>query len=101
VNDQRLIQEFIRVEEQLREIRIYVRMIRWSGPCTPISEWVIAKTCPLGTSSVVIEEDIMKLLVDQRFFGVCEECHDRKPSGRMHGTTLCQSCASQNHGVVY
>ncbi len=101
MNTRELLKEFIRVEKTEKEVQILVRKIRWDGPHTPISTWVIGKGLSDTASEADIESAAMRVLEDPRYFRVCLECGKRKPLGWMHDESICQRCAEINHGWVY
>jgi hypothetical protein len=51
-------------------------------------------------TSEEIEENKTALLDDERFFGICEHCHERKPLGWMSGA-FCHGCNHSVFGAVY
>ena len=53
------------------------------------------------SSEVEIEKATARILEDDGYFQVCNECGERKPLGWMLNESLCQECAQANHGVVY
>ena len=99
--DEELIKEFIRVEKAESEIKILVCMIEWESPSEPISKWVVATVLAAETSESGVEDTTIAILDDSRFFRICTECGERNPIGWMHDEQICQSCAEENHGVVY
>ena len=101
MNDRELRREFVRVERTEERVQILVREIRWDGPYTPISTWAIARTLPAIPSESEIENAVARILEDDRYFQVCNECGERKPLGWMHDESICQGCAEANHGVVH
>ena len=101
MNDRELVEEFVRVERTEKEVQIFVREIRWEGPHTPISTWVIFTSLPDTASEVAIEKATARILEDDGYFQVCNECGERKPLGWMHDGTICQGCAVANHGIVH
>ncbi len=100
MNDSELRKEFVRVERTEKKIQILVREIRWQGPHTPISSWVISRSLPATASDAEVENAIADMLQDHRYFRVCPECNEKKPFGWNDGS-ICQRCAEVNHGVVY
>jgi hypothetical protein len=48
-----------------------------------------------------LDSKIQEILDNEQYFKVCQECGKRKPRGWMHNDGICQSCAENNHGVVY
>ena len=101
MNDRELRKEFIRVEKTQNEVQILVHEIRWEGPHTPIHAWAVGKILPATASEAEIEEATARILEDDGYFQVCNECGERKPLGWMLNESLCQECAQANHGVVY
>ena len=101
MNDRELLKEFVRVERADKKVQILVREIRWDGPHTPVSTWVTARTLPATASESEIENALVRILEEDGYFQVCNECGERKPLGWMQGGGICQGCAQVNHGVVY
>ena len=100
MNDTELLKEFVRVERKQNEVQILIREIRWQGPHTPISTWVVSKRLPYTAYEAEVENAIADMLQDHRYFRVCPECNEKKPFGWNDGS-ICQRCAEVNHGVVY
>ncbi len=101
MTDRELRKEFIRIETTQNEVQILVHEIRWQGPHTPIHTWAVAESLPNAASESEIENAIVGILRDDRYFRACLECGERKPLGWMLNESLCQECAQANHGVVY
>ena len=101
MKDRELLDEFVRVARTEGGVRILVREIRWEGPHTPVSTWVIARTLPATASETEVENSVVRILEDGDYFQVCNECGSRKPLGWMEGGGICQGCAEVNHGVVH
>ena len=100
MNDRELRKEFIRVERSEEKVEISVREIRWEGSHTPIHAWAVGKSLPATASEAEIEKATARILEDDSYFQVCNECGERKPLGWNDGS-VCQRCAEVNHGVVY
>ena len=101
MTDRELREEFVRVEKTENGVQILVREIRWDGPHTPISTWVVGKSLPATASEADVEKATSRILEEDGCFQVCNECGERKPLGWMHDETICQGCAVANHGVVH
>ncbi len=99
--DRELRKEFIRIETTQTEVQILVHEIRWDGPHTPVSTWVIGKSLSDTASKSEIENATVGILRDDRYFRACLECGERKPLGWMQDESICQECAQANHGVVH
>ena len=101
MTDRELRKEFIRIEKTQNEVQILVHEIRWEGPHTPVSTWVIGSSLPDTASEADVEKATARILEDDGYFQVCNECVERKPLGWMHDGRICQGCAVANHGVVH
>ena len=101
MTDRELLTEFIRIERAEKEVQILVREIRWEGPHTPVSSWVIGSSLPDTASEADVEKATARILEDDGYFQVCNECGERKPPGWMNDERICQGCAVANHGVVH
>ncbi len=101
MNDRELLEEFIRVERDANQVRIFVREIHWDGPYTPLSTWVIEGDLPATATKAEANAAATDVLEDVRYFLVCRECEQRNPVGWMHNARICQACAEPNHGVVH
>jgi hypothetical protein len=99
--DRELRKEFIRVERSEEKVEIFIREIRWEGPHTPVSTWVIGSSLPYTASEADVEKATASILEDDGYFQVCDECGERKPLGWMLNESHRQECAQANHGVVY
>jgi hypothetical protein len=95
------INDYMRVARSDNTIEIQVEMIEWPHPHTPTSSWHTIDKLDKFTSQEVIDEIVEKTLSDKRYFKVCNECNERNPVGHMHDNKICQSCAENNHGIVY
>lgn len=91
------------IRDQIRVIRtddsivIKVLTIKWSGPHTPISEWITFKELPLDCK---IEVEYAKVL-RSKYFKFCDYCFTYNNAGHMFEKRMCQGCASRHRGVVY
>ncbi len=101
MTDRELRKEFIRVERSEEKVQILVHEIRWDGPHTPVHTWAAGKILPATASEADVEKATARILEDDSYFQVCNECGERKPLGWMLNESLCQECAQANHGVVY
>jgi hypothetical protein len=101
MTNRELRKEFIRVERSEENVEIFVREIRWEGPHTPVSTWVIGSSLPDTASETDVEKATARILEDDGYFQVCNECGERKPLGWMLNGSLCQQCAQIHHGIVY
>jgi hypothetical protein len=100
MTDRELRKEFIRIEKTQNEVQILVHEIRWDGPHTPIHTWAVGKSLPATASEADVEKATARILEDDGYFQVCNECGERKPHGWMHDGRICQGCSVANHGVV-
>lgn len=101
LDEGQLLQEFVKVERAEEEIRIFVRQISWNEPAESVSVWVVAKNLHPDATQVEVENAARAILEDEQYFRFCWECAARIPVGQMHDDSICQGCASTNHGVVY
>jgi hypothetical protein len=101
MNEQQLIDQFIRVEKRPNETRILVCRISWAGPATPLVKWEEAARIADNAGQDVIQKTVRGVLNTEKYFQVCRECNERTPTGWMHDAEICQACAEKNHGVVY
>ncbi len=101
MNDKEIISEFIQVKNGNDGIQLLVRGISWPHPHEPVSSWTVASVLPQTSSSQELDSKIQEILGNEQYFKVCQECGKRKPRGWMHNDGICQSCAENNHGVVY
>jgi hypothetical protein len=100
MSDKRLIKECIRVAREAGGIDVEVMTVSWDGPATPVVEWERARTLPADADQELIDRSIADVLSDQKYFRICSECNKRQVVGYMMDE-YCQSCGSQNHGVVF
>lgn len=101
MSDDEIEREFVRVTALPGFTRIYVRIIDWPSPHTPVSSWVLAAEVDALPEPAVVELHRRRVLADRLYFGRCAECGELKPAGWMHNAAICQGCAEQNHGVVH
>ncbi|MEZ4647516.1 MAG: hypothetical protein R3E97_01805 [Candidatus Eisenbacteria bacterium] len=99
MTDEELIARFIQVRRSEDEVLLLVQTIQWHGPHTPVSECVVAKTLPPGTSDVQVEKAVSRLVTNRKYFRACVECHERNPVGWMSGDS-CHGCAERD-GIVF
>jgi hypothetical protein len=101
MDDNELVQRFIKIEPEAGGINVLVCKIGWSGPHTPTSTWELATRLKADVPPTEIDAQIHKALNNKQYFQVCKECGKRKPRGWMHIKSICQSCAERNHGIRY
>jgi ribosomal protein L40E len=101
MNDKEIISEFIQVKQKEDGLHILVRGISWPHPYEPGSSWTVASVLPQTSSSQEVDFKIQEILGNKQYFQICQECGERNPCGWMHNDSICQSCAENNHGVVY
>jgi hypothetical protein len=101
MTDTELLDEFTKAQRSEIGVAIRVCRITWPHPHKPKSRWETAFMLSANSNDQEIHLARMKLLKEKNYFGVCSECHERKPKGWMHEDGLCQACASDNHDVVY
>lgn len=101
MTDDELLEEFIDARVSSKGIALRVCRITWPHPHEPKSHWRTVLVLPASTSTETVKMEMHKLLRNKKFFAVCEECHERNPTGLMETGKICQACAEQNHGVVY
>ena len=99
--DADLIKHCIRTTHYPDKIVIEVEVISWPHPHEPESEWVQVVDLPAGADQADIDKAVIKVLHRRKFFKVCKECGERKPTGLMWEDTICQGCGEKNHGVCY
>ena len=93
--------EVFRVEHDGDVIRLCVLTITWPEPHTPVSCWLTATELPVTSTAEEVVLAIRSVLTNPKYFSQCKTCGHWNPNGWMHGDELCQSCASDHHGVVY
>jgi hypothetical protein len=96
-----LIEEFITVHRLEDRIEIWVETIGWNGPHTPVPDQELGNTLKAESSESEVVEAIAVLLKNPDFFGLCKECEEYNPAGWMVYDDVCQSCGTENHGIVY
>jgi hypothetical protein len=82
---------------RVRDGGLEVGVVSWTDPHTPSLEWVAVARLVKGEDT---EAARRALLLDTRYFAVCDECHKHNVRGHMTGA-ICQGCARRNHGVVF
>jgi hypothetical protein len=95
------INEYIEIRKTENDIKILVCKIGWDGPAKMISHWEVEKKLDPRVSKTLIEKAVAQIFEDNRFFQTCSECKERKPIGLMWKENICQSCAANNHGVIF
>jgi hypothetical protein len=99
------------------ELVIEVCVIKWDGPCTPFSDWIVVKRfdkdrprkeqmdCmffdPFAVPVFELENEVSKILNNRKYFQICGRCRSLKPVGHMCDDYMCQSCGSKFEGIVY
>lgn len=101
MNDKELIQEFITTIRNNDFTEIIVKEIYWPNPHTPESKLTIAKTLMGNLTKAEIDEEIVKIINNKKYFGQCKMCDERNPNGWMHDDKICQSCSEEHLGVTY
>ena len=87
---------FIRIDGQ----DIYVQLITWEGPHTPVSRWHLTARVEMPDPAAV-EKAVDEVLANPKYFRTCVRCGEHNPVGWMHSEDTCQSCAEKHFGVVY
>ena len=101
MDDEQLIDEFIRTTTSEAGVLIEVRVIHWTSPYESETVWVPAGRVGGNPPSENLQERVLQVLGDEKYFRICVECNERNPVGWMHDDKVCQTCAERNHGVVY
>jgi hypothetical protein len=101
MTENELIQEFTRVQRLKKRIVVQVKWITWPHPHEPTSRWLTVKKLTSDADDLSIAAERGKILHNLKYFAVCEECHELNPIGWMLDEHICQSCAEQNHGVIF
>ena len=101
MTDAELLEEFTDVQKRPDGIAIRVCKITWASPSEPKTEWLTAAILPANATKADVVKARQDSLENKTYFAVCTECRARKPIGWMEDDNICQSCAQQNHGVVY
>jgi len=101
MNDPELLQQFSRTIPVPSGLALEVGTIHWTSSYESTMEWIAAEVLPKNADEETIAAAQQRLLHNPKFFRICEECQTRNPVGWMHNQTICQGCASANHGVVY
>jgi hypothetical protein len=99
MTDNELLQEFVRVTKYPDVIVIFVGEIRWRGH-EPDLSWIPLLALPVDASPDKVHKANLSVLTRKRYFAVCQECNEKKPSGWMLGADECQSCA-EKRGVRF
>jgi hypothetical protein len=92
MKDSDLIKKFIRVEKTTLVLQILVCEIRWDGPYTPVSTWVVGKDFPDEVSQAEIQYAVTGMFEDPRYFRSCAECGEHQPVDWMYDDRICERC---------
>ena len=101
MDDQQLIDEFIRTTPSESGVLIEFKVIQWTSSYESETHWIPAARVGGSPTPEELQQRVLKVLLDKKYFRVCGECGERNPMGWMHDNKICQSCAERNHGVVY
>jgi len=93
--------EFIDVRRTEEGVVVLVGEVQWDGPHSPRTHWVRFRELPSDARREDVAAAVAAAIDDDRFFGTCARCAKRMPAGWMHSTTICQSCAERQLGVVH
>jgi len=93
--------EYIRIVNKIDGNYLEVCCIAWQGPHTPVSKWKTVRALKDPMTLEQLESEVARLLNGKRYFGFCTVCKSHHPKGHMYGDSYCQSCASDELGVVY
>lgn len=96
-----LVSEYTRASFELDKIVIEVAIIKWPNPSHPVKTWHSVFEIPANSNPKEIATARHQLLKRRKYFKICQECGERKSSGYMFSVEVCQSCASNNHGIVF
>ena len=96
-----LTNEFIKVEQSDTKTSILYCVITWPHPHEPKETWNELKSFHAGTNDKEIEEAIINLTKDKRYFLSCEKCNQILPLGLMHNKDFCQGCSERYLGIIH
>lgn len=101
VNDDKIVEEFIRVDRLPSSTRIFVGVVTWLAVSEPRKDRVEVASLPAEASASDIAGAVANCLEDRRWFGTCDDCGERNPVGWMDEPALCMGCDERNHGAVH
>ncbi|MCA1639303.1 MAG: hypothetical protein LC768_13375 [Acidobacteria bacterium] len=85
-NDSEVIRECIKTERGPDSVRIKVwHVVDWKSVHNPILDWTIADEISGNPSAPEVDERILNVLNDERYFGICSDCHIRLDRAWMLG----------------
>lgn len=82
-------------------VQIKVGVIRWLSSHEPQLDWLPVTRLPVGSSEADIYRARRRLLMQRRFYGLCQTCSQRYARGHMHDRQLCTGCAEQQHQMIF
>ena len=103
-NDQDVVEEHLKVQEDDMSVTVKAQLISWPAPYRPESIWVDAAVLPVGSSDRARDFATSRVLKSTKYFRICRECGERNAIGHMMSDkpgAICHGCAQRNHGVVF
>lgn len=91
--------KYIWLDKTSGAIDISVEVVEWLGPHDPKLEYRIVKKLPLNTSDEQLEQELKKLINDNRYFARCAGCNNACLRGQMYDQVICYTCAEKLHRV--
>ena len=101
LSERNLFDQYTAIDRAAGRITVLVAILDWPQPSQPRTAWKPVRTLAAGSSEAGQTAARLDLLKDRRFFLICENCQKRQPKGHMFSSEICQSCASEEWGVVY
>ena len=101
MTDEELIADFVKAERTPGAVRIMVADISWPSPSQPETTWQEVGSLPATATDEEIATARQQAVTDTRYFAMCGTCREKQPVGWMHDDSICQSCASRDHGILY
>lgn len=100
-NEEELVSDYTRARYAQNRVVVEVAQVDWLNPSQLILTWHSVFELPANSNAEEIEAARHKLLRRKKYFKICQECEERQPTGHMWSTEMCQSCASNNLGIIF
>ena len=100
-DEQALSDELTRAQVLADGVQIEVGVISWPRSHQPQVDWLPVALLPAAISAADCYRARRRVLMQRRFFSVCQTCGQRYARGHMLNPQLCTSCAEQHHHMIF
>ena len=100
-DEQALFDELTRARQTADGVQIEVGLISWPRSHQPQLDWLPVARLPAASREADIYRARRRVLMQRRFFSLCQTCGQRYARGHMLNRQLCTGCAEQQHHMIF